>query len=241
MNVNIDRIDPLTWIINEENVRFFLLAGAEKALLVDSGMQTENAREIAESLTDLPLALLNTHADRDHIRSNGQFETVYMHPSETTNYYHSQGRSGEIIPVWDKDVLDLGGRTLEVIHIPGHTPGSIAILDVENRRLFSGDSVQDGTIFMFGIQREMSAYRHSLKRLEGYMEQFDRIYPSHGTCPVGPDLIGKLYDVSGDILKRNIRGADGEMFGQKISVYDVGIARFLCDRGPGGEEKCREN
>jgi len=47
--------------------------------------------------------------------------------------------------------------------------------------------------------------------------------------------------VSGDILKRNIRGADGEMFGQKISVYDVGIARFLCDRGHGREEKCREN
>lgn len=230
MHVNIEQIDSSTWAVNEEGVRFFLLAGREKALMIDSGMQTEDAKGIAQSLTKLPVALLNTHADPDHIRSNGQFEAAYMHPSETVNYYHSQGRQGEIIPVWDKDVLDLGERPLEIIHIPGHTPGSIAVLDVKNRRLFSGDPIQDGMIFMFGIQREMRAYRHSLKRLEGYRERFDEIYPSHGTCPVSPDMIGKLYDASGDILEGKIPGEDGERFGQKITVYDVGIAKFLCGR-----------
>lgn len=229
MRVNIEQIDSSTWAVNEEGVRFFLLAGKEKALLIDSGMQTEDAKGIAQSLTKLPVALLNTHADPDHIRSNGQFEAAYMHPSETVNYYHSQGRQGEIIPVWDKDVLDLGERPLEIIHMPGHTPGSIAVLDVKYRRLFSGDPIQDGMIFMFGIQREMRAYRHSLKRLEGYRERFDEIYPSHGTCPVSPDMIGKLYDASGDILDGKIPGEEGERFGQKIMVYDVGIARFLCD------------
>lgn len=229
MHVNIEQIDSSTWAVNEEGVRFFLLAGKEKALLIDSGMQTEDAKGIAESLTELPIALLNTHADPDHIRCNGQFEAAYMHPSEAVNYYHSQRRQEEIIPVWDKDVLDLGERPLEIIHIPGHTPGSIAVLDVKNRRLFSGDPIQDGMIFMFGIQREMRAYRHSLKRLEGYGERFDEIYPSHGTCPVSPDMIGKLYDASGDILDGKIPGEEGERFGQKIMVYDVGIARFLCD------------
>lgn len=229
MHVNIEQIDSSTWAINEEGVRFFLLTGKEKALLIDSGMQTEDAKGIAQSLTKLPVALLNTHADPDHIRSNGQFEAVYMHPSETANYYHSQGRQGDIIPVWDKDVLELGERPLEIIHMPGHTPGSIAVLDVKNRRLFGGDPIQDGTIFMFGIQREMRAYRHSLKRLEGYRERFDEIYPSHGTCPVSPDMIGKLYDASGDILDGKIPGEEGERFGQKIMIYDVGIARFLCD------------
>ena len=229
MHVNIEQIDSSTWAVNEEGVRFFLLAGKEKALLIDSGMQTEDAKGIAESLTKLPIALLNTHADPDHIRCNGQFEAAYMHPSEAVNYYHSQRRQEEIIPVWDKDVLDLGERPLEIIHIPGHTPGSIAVLDVKNRRLFSGDPIQDGMIFMFGIQREMRAYRHSLKRLEGYGERFDEIYPSHGTCPVSPDMIGKLYDASGDILDGKIPGEEGERFGQKIMVYDVGIARFLCD------------
>ena len=230
MHVNIEQIDSSTWAVNEEGVRFFLLAGREKALLIDSGMQTEDAKGIAQSLTKLPVALLNTHADPDHIRCNGQFAAAYMHPSEAVNYYHSQRRQEEIIPVWDKDVLDLGERPLEIIHIPGHTPGSIAVLDVKNRRLFSGDPIQDGMIFMFGIQREMRAYRHSLKRLEGYRERFDEIYPSHGTCPVSPDMIGKLYDASGDILEEKIPGEDGERFGQKITVYDVGIAKFLCDR-----------
>lgn len=233
MNISINQIDPVTWSINEETVRFFLLAGKEKALLIDSGMQTENAEKIAASLTSLPLELLNTHADRDHIRSNCQFKAVYMHPSETSNYYHSQGQSGEIIPVWDKDVLDLGERELEVIHLPGHTPGSIAVLDIRRRMLFSGDPIQDGRIFMFGIQREMHAYRHSLKKLENYMGKFDKIYPSHGTCPINPDMIGKLYDASGDILEGKVRGTDDEVFGQKITVYDMGTARFLCDREGG--------
>ena len=229
MGTDIRQIDPLTWIIDEEGVRFFLLAGSRKALMIDSGMKTENAKEIGVSLTDLPIELLNTHADRDHINCNDQFETVYMNPAEASNYYGSCERRGEIIPVWDGDVLDLGERELEIIHIPGHTPGSIAILDVRNRRLFSGDSVQDGSIFMFGVQREMHAYRHSLKRLEGYGERFDEIYPSHGTYPVSPDLIGKLYRASGDVLDGKAEGVDGEAFGNQITVYDVGIAKFLCD------------
>ena len=230
MQVNVKQIDPTTWAINEDGVRFFLLAGKEKALLIDSGMQTEDAKGIAETLTELPVELLNTHADPDHIRSNGQFGAVYMHPSETVNYYHAQRQCGDIVPVWDKDVLDLGDRKLEIIHMPGHTPGSIAVLDVKNRRLFGGDPVQDGMIFMFGIQREMRAYRHSLKRLEGYMDRFDEIDPSHGTCPISPNMIGKLYDASGDVLEGKVPGEEGERFGQKIMVYDVGIARFLCDR-----------
>lgn len=222
MQVNVKQIDPTTWAINEDGVRFFLLAGKEKALLIDSGMQTEDAKGIAETLTELPVELLNTHADPDHIRSNGQFGAVYMHPSETVNYYHAQRQCGDIVPVWDKDVLDLGDRKLEIIHMPGHTPGSIAVLDVKNRRLFGGDPVQDGMIFMFGIQREMRAYRHSLKRLEGYMDRFDEIYPSHGTCPISPNMIGKLYDASGDVLEGKVPGEEGERFGRRLWFMTLG-------------------
>ncbi len=69
------------------------------------------------------------------------------------------------MPVEDGDIIELGNRTLEVITIPGHTPGSIAVLDIENRVLYGGDTVQDGKIFMFGVQREFHAYIRSLESL----------------------------------------------------------------------------
>ena len=70
-----------------------------------------------------------------------------MNPAELVNYPLAK-KASDIIPVRDGNSIDLGGRRLEVIEIPGHTPGSIAILDVERRILFSGDTVQDGSIFL---------------------------------------------------------------------------------------------
>ncbi len=227
-------IDKQTWRFEEDGVRFFLLMGTERALLVDSGMQTRNAKELAEALTDLPLSLLNTHADPDHIGSNGEFDEFYMNPAECVNFYGKQQRNGKILPVWDRDVIDLGDRPLRVIALPGHTPGSIAVLDETNRRLFSGDPVQDGRIFMFGACREMHAYIHSLHRLESMAGLFDEIYPSHGSCPVSPSLIPQLVTAEEEILAGKAEGTPENVFGQPITAYDMGVATFLCDR-KGGE------
>lgn len=227
--MEIKQIDKDTWIFDEGGVRFFLLRGSERALLIDSGMQTHNAVELARELTDLPLRLLNTHADVDHIGSNAEFEEFYMHPSEYVNFYGKNRQSGRAVPVWDGDILDLGGRPLRVIAMPGHTPGSIAVLDEKNRRLFSGDPVQDGRIFMFGEGRQMQAYIHSLRRLMKFSGLFDEIYPSHGSCPVKPELIPRLADAAEQILAGNARGVRDEMFGQPILAFDMGAATFLCD------------
>ncbi len=226
---SIKQIDSFSWYFEEENVRFFLLVGNEKALLIDSGMRTRNAKELAAKLTDLPISLINTHADPDHIGSNHEFEFFYMSLSECTNYYNTQKRSGNVVPVFDGDILDLGDRPLKIIEIPGHTPGSIALLDINNKRIFTGDPVQDGRIFMFGPQREMHAYMHSLKKLLKYSDQFDKIYPSHGTCPVKPTLINELYDASLKILSGKAQGQQEERFEKKIIAYNMGCATFLCD------------
>lgn len=127
------RIDDNSWRIEDEGVRFFLLTGDEKALLVDSGMTISNAKEIAEGLTSLPISLVNTHTDPDHIGSNDEFDFFYIHPAEAVNYYNVQKRNGNFIPVEDGYIFNLGNRKLRVISIPGHTPGSIALLDEERR------------------------------------------------------------------------------------------------------------
>lgn len=227
--MEIIQINENTWRIEEEGVRFFLLAGEKKALLIDSGMQVQNAKEIAESLVELPIELLNTHGDRDHVGSNDEFESFYMNPAEASNYYNTNQKTGRIIPVADGDIIDLGGREIEIITLPGHTPGSIAALDRNNKVLISGDPIQDGEIFMFGIQREMHAYLLSLEKLEKYKGRFDTIYPSHGTFPVKPELIDALHEGAVRVLNGEAEGCEAEVFGTRIKKYDVGAATFLCD------------
>jgi len=127
---DIIQINDTSWRIEDNGVRFFLLAGTEKALLIDSGMNTPDAKQIAESITKLPIMLLNTHADPDHISGNGSFDCFYMHPDEEDTY-RSRGGTGAILPAEDNDIIDLGDRPLKIIFIPGHTPGSIAVLDIK--------------------------------------------------------------------------------------------------------------
>ena len=230
MNCDIIQMRENTWRIEDGGVRFFLLAGTDKALLIDSGMNIDDARGIAAGLTDLPLSLLNTHADRDHIGSNEQFEAFYMHPAEEPVYRRS-GKLGAILPVVEGDILDLGGRALRIIHLPGHTPGSIAVLDIQNRALISGDPIQaNGRIFMFGDHRSMPDYIASLKRLEGLADQFDEIWPSHADIPVSPQVIRPLREGAQAVLEGAVRGIPEKLFGHDIAAYDLGFTTLLYDR-----------
>lgn len=224
------KVNDSTWIFDEGNVRFFLLVGSKEALLIDSGMQTRNARELAGEITDLPVKLINTHADPDHTGSNKEFEEFYMHPAEAGNYYKDHRGKGKMVPVFDKDVIDLGGRPLEIISTPGHTPGSIAILDVKNRMLFSGDPIQDGKIFMFGPRREFHAYALSIEKIIGIQDRFDNIYPSHGTCPIGKEIMPKLVKSAYEYMDGKLSGGEIELFGNKAVEIDLGYAQFLCDK-----------
>ena len=217
-----------TWAELDKGVRFFLLTGAEKALVIDTGMNGLDIRGIVSATTDLPFELLNTHADRDHIGGNAQFASFYMHPSEAAFYYNEQNGRGRMLPVFDGDVIDLGGRELEIVHLPGHTPGSITVLDRRNRCLIGGDPIQeDGEIFMFGAQRDFSAYIAGLERLL-QRDDFDVVYPSHAKETVGRGAIPQLIDGAKRILAGEIKGHETELFGKKIRVCGAGIARFLC-------------
>ena len=230
MNCEIIPINENSWRIEDSGVRCFLLTGSEKALLIDSGRELHTARDIAESLTDLPVMLLNTHADGDHTGSNEQFESFYMHPDEEAHFRRG-GRGGTIIPVREGDILDLGGRELRIIDLPGHTPGSIAVLDVGNRVLISGDPVQEhGRIFMFGAHRNMENYIRSLEHLETFTAEFDEIWPSHADIPISPALIRKLHDGARNVLDGKVAGSPVEVHGNQVIAYDLGFCTLLCDQ-----------
>ena len=222
------RVDEDTWRIENRMVRFFLLKGTEKALLIDTGMTVRHAKQMAEALTGLPVELLNTHADVDHTGCNEQFESFYMHPADEEQYRKS-GKSGRVIPVRDGDEIDLGNRKLRIIHLPGHTPGSIAVLDTSRRVLISGDPIQEhGHIFMFGENRNMKNYIASLEKLENMIGDFDEIWPSHSDLPLAPDCIRRLREGAEKVLRKDIKGKETDFHGRTIFVYDLGFSAFLC-------------
>jgi len=222
------KINDSTWRFEDGGVRFFLLFGKEKAALIDTGMNAPDAKELAEGVTDLPLILINTHGDPDHISGNGAFEKFYMSPIEEDNY-RNNGGNGTIIPVNDGDVIDLGDRPLKIIDNPGHTPGSIVILDEKYKVLIGGDAVQDGNIFMFGRYRNLDTYISSLKRLKEYDGSFDEIYPMHGTIPVKSELIEKLIDGAEQIQSGSAEGKKVDVFGTEVMLYKFPYAGFLCE------------
>lgn len=219
-----------TWFLDDGGVRFFLAAGKEKALVIDTGMTGVDIHKAAKEVTDLPLILVNTHADPDHTGGNVQFSQIMMHPSEMMIYHNIFHQKGRVLPVFDKDRIDLGGRDLEVVHVPGHTPGSITLLDHDNRCLIGGDPIQiDGDIYMFGPHRDMEAYVFGLERLVKRMEEFDWIYPSHMQLKVPCHVIPELIQGAKDVLSGLISGNICEIHGRQVISYDIEIDRFLCD------------
>lgn len=228
---DIIRVNDNTYRIEDGGVRFFLLTGEERALMIDSGMNTPDAKTIVEGLTDLPIELLNTHADRDHVAGNEAFKQFYMSPAEADNL-KAKGESltKRIVPVHEGDIIDLGNRPLEIIDNPGHTPGSIAILDINNRVLIGGDAIQDGNIFMFGPQRNIHDYVRSLKHILTFKHRFDTIYPSHGNFPVEPGLIEQLIEGAESIIRGEVKGEEMDLFGNPIRLYKFPYAGFFGER-----------
>lgn len=218
-----------SWVIEDGIVRFFLLEGSDKALMIDSGMSLYGAKEYVSSLTNLPIELINTHADPDHTAGNDAFNFAYMGYGEQDNY-RAHSHTGEIRFVHEGDVIDLGNRKLEIIDIPGHTPGSIALLDIEQRALYAGDTVQDVNIYMFSKRRNMSKYIDSLCHIrDDYAGRYDTIYQSHGSLTAKNDALEKLIDAAKTVLSGNAHGDEVEVHGNRVILYKFDVAGFYCD------------
>lgn len=224
-----EKINENTYVCNDGHVRFFLLVGDNEALMIDSGMEITNAKELAQDITDKPIKLFNTHTDRDHIGSNAEFDQIMMNPAEFVNY-EPEHPSQKMVAVYDGDIIDLGNRPLKAIVLPGHTPGSTALLDLNSGMLFSGDPIQrNGRIFMFGQMRDISAYILSLERLLTMGDEIKEVYPCHGTCPIGMDVVPELIAGAKKVENKEITPTITDMFGTTVAEYDIGGNVLLCD------------
>ena len=104
-------------------------------------------------------------------------------------------------PLSDGMRLDLGGRTLEIICTPGHTPGSVCILDIERRQLFSGDTVCDeGVLLHLDHSNSVETFKESILRLKTASDRFGSIWPAHHALPLDHSWLDEYIHCANQII-----------------------------------------
>ena len=95
------------------------------------------------------------------------------------------------------DIIDLGGKHLEVIHTPGHSYGHIMLLEKETGRLFSGDQVTEHNIWYFMSsdgQAPFSSCISSMKKLLARRDEISTILSAHGLVPIDIHYVEDLLE-----------------------------------------------
>ena len=173
------------WLMDDNgNSSGYVVVGEASALVIDTMYGSENVKAVAESITALPLILVNTHVHPDHIGGNHFFAEGYMHPDDMPFVDMFTARENKdkvpvLHPVKEGDVFNLGGLHVEVYELPGHTPGQICLLLTEDRILFVGDSINHHLWMQLDGCISLRQYIKNLERLDFLKERADYILHGH--------------------------------------------------------------
>jgi hydroxyacylglutathione hydrolase len=180
---------------NPFDTNCWLLApeGREEALVIDPGFFPDRIRELLRAAGKRPVGVLATHGHVDHIGSAallcGTELPLYIHKDDEMALTdprawgagfvtEAMGRPEDVRTMSDGDVIDLAGFSLEVLHTPGHTPGSVCFK--ADDIVFTGDLVFRGAIgrsdFPNSSPGDMEA---SLRRFLTWPDRLEA-HPGHG-------------------------------------------------------------
>lgn len=217
------------WAIQDGNVRMYLVDGKTAAILIDTGYGSGDLKSVVEQLVKGPVTVVNTHSHGDHASGNRQFQRFVMSVQDMADIRPACPADAEIQCVEDGDIIQAGEVKLEVISIPGHTPGSIALLDRAHRLLFSADSVaKNFPIYMQFPGQDVANYLASLRKLKSLTGSYDRICPCHGELEVEKEYLDRTIGCCEGILNGSIPAgtaplADG---GEDRAYWYEGVAIF---------------
>ena len=251
------KINEKTWRIADGDIdNIYLLEGKDSALLIDTGIGVVDLHPFIKSITSLPIIVVNTHSHPDHSGSNNQFKKVYAHPADfdmlrffgspkmrmsTTSMMGAarvpdslrfQVRDSlfypQLVPLHDGQVLDLGDRKIEVIHVPGHTPGSICLLDRKDNALYTGDN--DNTLVWLHPQDALplDVYLQSLQKLQRRKKDFNTLFPGHGE-PIDNAFIADQIACAEQIISGQCEGKPYDSFVGKGLVCGYKRAQIVYD------------
>lgn len=212
-------ISDVNPIYTNDPLNLYLIMGTHTALLLDTGCGLSPLKPIVNKLIDeRKLLVLNSHAHWDHVLGNNEFEEVFIHEKEAFKVSKAYDLSGSkeifadcyadrdfsippaenIKTLQDGDKFDLGSIEVEVVHAPGHSPGSICLLK-NNNELFTGDVAYYGDQFLPNRQRIPKVINTLSMLIELCKEnQISTLYPSHQKTPCDINL---LYDLREGIKK----------------------------------------
>jgi len=204
-----------------QEVISYLILGESRALLFDSGLGLVPIRPLVERLTMLPVSVLNSHTHFDHVGGNAEFDSVlaldtpYTHANmagfpheelagEVTDEAFCRPPPAEIdlgkfhTRAWqatgyvdDGVVIDLGGRELEVLRVPGHTPDALALFDRASGLLWTGDTWYDGPLWLFVPETSLDDYQASLDRLIELAPSLRLLLPAHNVASGAPAQLSR--------------------------------------------------
>jgi glyoxylase-like metal-dependent hydrolase (beta-lactamase superfamily II) len=250
-----------------EEVISYLIVGHKQALLFDTGMGMGDIRKVTSQLTVRPVVVLNSHTHDDHVGGNWQFPFAYGMDTDFTRASARGSREdaqAEIAPdqlcgelpkgfnpktyvtkpwkisrlIHDGFKIDLGGRTLEILSTPGHTPDAISLIDRANGLLFTGDTYYPAPIWLFRPETDFEAYVASVKRLAALAPQLKLVLGAHNIPVASPDVLPRLAAAIQSVLAGNVppKTVDGGK-----SLYATDGISFLLKAGiPGSTLKSPE-
>ncbi len=183
----------------------YLLVGEDRALLIDTGYGEGNIRAFIETITQKSLVVVNTHGHFDHTGGNGWWPEVYMAEGSFADcrhtflpihdeWFHKQPYPDYRVHfLHDGDILDIGGQQIEILSIPAHHGGSIALLDKKNHVLFTGDELESGQVLLLTeckapyFLEVVKSHLDNMKKLKARRAEFDFLCPAHNGLMLWPD------------------------------------------------------
>ena len=176
----------------------------------------------------LQIIVLNSHTHDDHVGGNWQFDTIYSMDTEFSRQNAKgsvEDAQDEIAPgeicgdlpkgfdpksyrtkpwhitkyIHDGEIIDLGGRSIELLSTPGHTPDAITLFDRANGLLFTGDTYYPAPIWLYRPETDLEAYAKSIALLASLSPQVKVVLGAHNVPVAPPSVLPALVSAFADL------------------------------------------